>query len=174
MAQILDALRGRVEAILCDGYGSVGYTITAGRFHRVAPDLNGEQASAERRVRVVIGLRVPVEEGVNPLDGHALVYRPLAVAIEYARTRAGSDVAEGYDQLDGGATDDEIADRMSQDQHDIETALCWHEHWSGLDPYLAEIARDGAAETEFDGPVASLVLRFRTLTRETTPGSYSP
>ena len=73
-----------------------------------------------------------------------------------------------------GWDDEAIEDRMSSDEHDIATAFLWHEHWAGLDPYCAEIRRNGESEREFDGAIASLVIPFRALVRETTPGSYGP
>lgn len=168
---ILTSLRARLEAILFEAYGT--YPIAQGRFTKTAPDLLALDAASERRVRVRIGGPVPVEEGTNPLDGYALHYRAITVTIEYQRTSAG-ELPEGDTPLDGAGDDEAIEDRMSADEHDIATAFLWHEHWAGLDPYCAEIRRNGESEREFDGAIASLVIPFRALVREETPGSYGP
>jgi hypothetical protein len=167
---ILSTLRARLEAILFEGYGESPYVIATG-FSKVSPDLVPLDAPAERRARVRIGGPVPVEEGVNPCDGYALMYRPITVVIEYVRTGAG-DLDEGYTALDGDGDDESIEDRMSADEHAIASAFAWHEHWSGLDPHCAEIRRDGASERSFEGAIATLSIPFRALTREQTPGSY--
>lgn len=167
---ILDDLRARVEAILFDAYGVSPYTITAGRFARAARDLPVLDASAERRARVRIGAPSPVEEGVNPADSYALMYRPLAIVVEYQRTGAGSDLAEGDDPMLGGADDETIEDRMSEDEHDITRALCWYSQWDGLDPFVASITRDGTSSRSFDGSIAVLEITLRVLQRETTTG----
>lgn len=167
---ILDELRARVEAVLFDSYGTSGYTITAGRFAKPARDLPSFDASSERRARVRIGAPVPVEEGVNPADSYALMYRPLVVVIEYQRTGAGSDLIEGDDPRLGGADDETIEDRMSEDEHDVTRSLCWHEHWSGLDPFVASITRDGVSDRAFEGATATLSITLRVLQRETTTG----
>lgn len=168
---ILDSLRARLEAILFDAYAP-NY-IASGRFVKVARDLPEFDAPSERRARVRIDGPVPVEEGVNPCDGHALMYRAITVVIEYQRTESGM-LPEGATPLDGAGDDETIEDRMSADEHSIAAALAWHEHWAGLDPYCAEIRRDGESTREFDGAIASLTIPFRALTREETPGSYGP
>ena len=174
MALLLSQLRARLEALVFDGYGSAGYTIAASTFRRPPPDLDQNEASAERVARVVIGLPTEAEEGVNPLDGHALRYRPIEVRVLYQLTEAGDDVPEGTSALAGPGSVDAVGDRMSHDAHAITTALTWHEHWAGLDPYLVSIVTDGQAESAFEGAIATLSLRFRSLTRETLPGSYGP
>lgn len=174
MALLLSQLRARIEAIIFDGYGDVGYAITAGTFRRPQPDLDTPEASAERVARVLIGTAVPVEEGTNPLDGFALRYRAVEVRVLYQLTEAGDDVPEGTSPLAGPGSIDAVGDRMSHDAHAITTAMTWYAHWSGLDPHLADVAVDGAPDTSFEGPIATLSVRFRTLTRETLPGSYGP
>ncbi len=168
------ALRQRVEAIVFDGYGSAPFALPAGRFTRTTAELAAVDASAERRVRVVIGLGVDGESGHNPLDGFVIRTRALVVEVEYQRTSAGGDLAEGYDAQNGPGSDDAIADRMSIDEHELRAALTWHEHWSGLDPYLISIASAGESETSFDGPIAVLRVAFTAQQRETSPGTYSP
>jgi hypothetical protein len=171
---INSTLRGRLEALLFDGYGTAPYAITVGRFTRKSAELFATDASSERRARVVIGLATDDAEGVNPLDSFALRQRPVVVEIEYQRTQSGEDNAEGNDPLNGAGTDDAIGDRMAQDEHTIRCALLWHEHWAGLDPYVYAIRTDGESETSFDGPVATLRVRFVAQSRDETPGSYGP
>lgn len=174
MALLLAQLRARLEAIVFDAYNGSSYAITSGTFRRPPPDLDTPEANAERIARVVIGLPIAVAEGTNPLDGFALRYRPIEVRVTYQLTEAGDDLVEGTSPLAGPGSLDAVRDRMSHDAHAITTALIWHEHWSGLDPHLASIEPDGQPESSLDGPIAVLSVRFRTLTRETLPGSYGP
>lgn len=167
-------LRQRLEALLFDGYGNAPHAIDVGVFRRVSGALDTPEGASERRARVAIGLRAPRESGINPLDGFALTDRAVTVEVEYQRTEAGEDLVEGYSELLGAGTDDAIGDRMSLDQHTIETAFCWHEHWADLDPHVWSITRAGQPDTSFDGPIARLTLSFVVSERTTQPGSYGP
>lgn len=170
---IVSQLRARLEALIFDGFGETPHTIPIGTFRRVAGALDTPEGASERRVRIAIGLQVPRESGINPLDGFALTDRAVTVTVEYQRTDAGEDVPEGYSELLGAGTDDAIGDRMALDKHAIETALCWHEHWADLDPHVWSIRRDGV-DTTFDGPIARLVVSLVVSERITQPGSYGP
>ena len=174
MALLLSRVRARLEALVFDGYGTTSYTIASGTFRRPPYDLDSPEASADRVARVVIGLPVEVDEGVNPLDGHALRFRPVEVRVLYQLTGAGDDVPEGTGLQIGPGSIDAIGDRMAHDAHALTTTLTWYEHWTGLDPYVASIVVDGAPSSEFDGAIATLTVPFRMLSRDTLPGSYAP
>lgn len=166
-------IRERAEAILCDAYGESGHTVASGQFHRSATVLDA-QASSERRVTVLVGLRVNTDGVVNDLDGFGLFDYPLVVQVDYARAGGGGDLAEGLGEQHGGATDEDIADRMTVDQHVIEHALHWYGNWSGLDPSVFNVRVENAPEQEFEGDIASMRLRFTAQTNATVPGSYTP
>ncbi len=168
------SLRARLEALVFDGYGESPHAIALNVFRRKSAELSAADAASERRARVVIGLTTDSPEGVNALDSYALRSRPVVVEIEYQRTQSGEDNPEGYDPLHGAGTDDAIGDRMALDEHAIRSSLLWYEHWSGLSPHVYAIRSDGESETSFDGPIATLRVRFVVQSRDETPGSYGP
>ena len=172
MALILSEIRSRFEQILFEGYG-YARTIPTGVFRKVAPDLDGSQASAERRARLFISGFVELDGPANPLDSFAIVARTLTVQVEYVRTGAGSDLAEGYDQLNGGADDETIADRMAHDEHVIRSAFCWYENFGGLDPNVFSCVHAERSDEYAEG-VAVMSVSFTLGINEPTPGAYAP
>lgn len=166
-------LRARAEAILCDNYGDAGHVIASDHFHRSGVVIDA-QASAERRVTVAIGARVNTDGVVNDLDGFVLGDYPLTVTIAYARAHGGGDLAEALGEQDGSATDEDILDRMTTDQHLIEQAIHWYGNWAGLDPAVWNVRTDNAPDQNLEGDIATLVINFTLQTRATNPGTYQP
>ena len=161
-------LRTRIEQILLGAYGVPGYAIPIGRFHLWHADVF--EGAAERRARVELGPRAQAAPGANLLDSFSITERPVRVIVEYQHTKLG-DLADGVSLQLGAGDLAAVENRAAVDQHLIDSALLWYEHWSGLDPYLIAIY-PVSSSWEADGEIATLVLEYRALERASVPGSY--
>jgi hypothetical protein len=171
----LGAIRGHIEALLCDGAGSTR-TLAVGRFARRVDALADPLNLAERQLDVGVGPGRP-DGAPNPLDELAYMTHPLTIEVSYARTRGGDDLAEGLTAQDGPGADDELADRADADAQDIAAVLEWHENWpvagagaNGV-PEVWDVGQDTGADAplrvEPERAVLTLTYRVRCRTRRT-------
>jgi hypothetical protein len=171
----LGAIRGHIEALLCDGAGSTR-TLAVGRFARRVDALADPANTAERRVEVRVGAGRP-DGTPNPLDEFVYMTHPLAVEVSYARTQGGDDLAEGLTPQDGPGADDALRDRADADAQDIAAVLEWHGNWpltgAGSDgvPEVWDIGQEAGADAELrlepERAVLPLAFRVRCRTRRT-------
>jgi hypothetical protein len=119
-------IRQGLEALLLGTSGTTK-TMAAGRFHLASPDRALEDhpvASAERAVRVVLRPGRDIRPA-NGCDNFVLREHRVLVRIAYVVTHAGGDAAEAAGEQSGAGTLDAVMDRVTTDQHDVESVLCW-------------------------------------------------
>lgn len=166
-------IRQRFENLLTGATGTT-HTMVAGRFHLDAEDDQNYASTAERRVDVKLGIGVPIPgTSMNQIDSFVLREHVATITVEYERTHAGGDSAEGLTEQHGPGTDDAITDRMTLDAHDIENVLGWHENWSSLDPAVFLVKPfEPIPRVDWKPQTARMVLLYRVWVQATVTGSY--
>lgn len=172
--------RERAYAILCDGAGDVGHTITAGIFRRAwstAEDV--EAPAAERVVELLDGVTRPVAGYNNPLDGRDISVTSFAVRVAYLLHEGGDlDTYDAAGAQSGGASHDAIRARAGADAKIISDAFGWLPSWTaaGLAPTVIDVAPDpdGVGAVDIQDDRALLVVPFLMMYRADLPGAYGP
>lgn len=166
----------RLRAILTEGAGSE-YVITAGRFHRVASDVERcEPDAVERAVDLVVGRSTAVSGISSRIDGRDIRQTELAVRVGYRFIPEGSldDLVDAAAL--GGATRDAIYERASSDAAVVIAACSSLVNIGSTDPSVIDLSDLYEKGWELDSREdrALLIVPFVLTTRATFPGSYGP
>ena len=163
----------RLRALLFDGAGAE-HVIPAGRFRRVASDVERCEADAcERAVDVVLGRSSPVSGISSRVDGRDIRSTEVGIRVAYRFHPEGSldDLVDAAAL--GGATLDAIYERASVDANDIISAVTSLVNLGSLDPSVIDLSAEGW-QIEPGDDRAILIIPFVLTTRATFPGSYGP